>query len=160
MGISSVRVALAVLAFTVIGAVAAIYLDLATQFVLDDKPAKTVGIEAFWAGSAVNAPWLPVLGLVVGVVLASRDGFARSLGLGLLAAMGALMTVGWLGEYVSGLPFTGIDFAVFVMLSVVGLGLSVALMVTGLRELFGTSGPLPVARRPRFEGDEPTVRGR
>lgn len=160
MRITAVRVAAAALVLTLVGAVVSIYLDLAAQFVFGVEPASEVGLEAFWAGSAVNAPWTPVAGLVVGAVFANRSGFGRSIGLGLLAAMGALLTVGWLGEYASGVPFTGIDYLVFVAFSIVGLVLSLSLLVAAVRELVGSSGPLPVPLRPRFEGDEPTAPGR
>jgi hypothetical protein len=87
------------------------------------------------SGSAVSAPLLPLVVLLLGAWLARRSGKARVVGLVLLLLACVVMTIGWVGEYTSGVSFTGGHYAVFVALSVLGMLLTIALAVAAARGL-------------------------
>ena len=133
----AVRLAVALLGLNVIGAVAAVILDLSAQFGTDAQAGDAVGAEIITVGSATSAPWPPLLALVVGAVLATRNGRAQSVGLVFLVLATLLMIIGVIGEYTSGIPFTGARHAVFVAISVALLLLTAALAATAARALAG-----------------------
>lgn len=128
------RTALAVLVLSVIGFAVAVALDLPAQFV-SGTPDDEVGIKAVWEGTALSAPVLPLVVLLLGLWLTTRAGWQMIVGTVLLAVVGAVMTIGGVGEYSKGLPFEGADTAVFLIFNIVGLALSVTLVVTALASL-------------------------
>ena len=130
------RTALAVLVLSMIGFAVAVALDLPAQFV-SGTPDDEVGMKAVWEGTALSAPVLPLVVLLLGLWLTTRAGWQMTLGTVLLALVAALMTIGGFGEYSKGLPFDGADTAVFLIFNVVGLALSVTLIVTALASLMG-----------------------
>jgi hypothetical protein len=89
------------------------------------------------SGSAIYAPLPPLVGLLAGAWLASRRGRARTAGLVVLVLVCAAMTLGWVGEYASGIPFTGGATPPFLVISVLGIPLPIALAVQAVRGLLG-----------------------
>jgi hypothetical protein len=133
--VSAVRLALLVVAFHVVGAVIAVLVNLSAQFTTGGPPKDEVGWDVVVTGSAVSAPLPPLVVLLLGAWLASRSGRARVVGLVLLLLTCVVMTIGWVGEYTSGIPFTGGRNAVFLALSVVGILFTIALALAAAREL-------------------------
>lgn len=129
------RLTLLVAAFHIVGAVIAVIVTLPAQFTTGGPPADEVGWDVIVSGSAVSAPLPPLIGLLLGAWLASRSGKARAVGLVLLLLTCVVMTIGWVGEYMSGIPFTGGRYAVFLVLSIVGILLTIALALAAAREL-------------------------
>ena len=136
------RTAAILLALSVIGSAVAVVLNLPAQFV-SGTPDNEVGTSALWEGTALSAPVLPLVVLLVGVWLTTRAGWQAGLGALLLALVGAVMTIGGVGEWSKGLPFSGADTVVFVLFNVVGLCLSITLVgaaVAGLVRRNGRQG--------------------
>ncbi len=133
------RTAVILLALSVIGSAVAVVLDLPAQFV-SGTPDNEVGTNAVWEGTALSAPVLPLVVLLVGVWLTTRAGWQAVLGAVLLALVGAVMTIGGVGEWSKGLPFSGADTVVFVLFNVVGLGLSITLVGTAVASLVRRGG--------------------
>jgi hypothetical protein len=149
MSVTAVRIAVTILAFNVVAAIVAVVLDLPAQFTTEAQPRETVGGEVLVVGSAISAPWVPLVGLLVGVALATRERITRVLGLVILLLIGMLMTVGLIGEHVAGIPFSGARYAVFLVFNVVGFLLSAALIASAARDLMrrrATREPVPGAR--------------
>jgi hypothetical protein len=135
MRINAVTVAVAILAFNLAAALVAIALDLPAQFTTEAQPRETVSTDVLIVGSAISAPWPPLLALILGVVLAARERITRVIGLVILLLTGVVMTVGLIGEHISGIPFTGTRYAIFLTFNVVGFLLAAALMATTVRDL-------------------------
>jgi hypothetical protein len=135
MRINAVTVAVAILAFNVVAALVAVAFDLPAQFTTEAQPRETVGTEVLIIGSAISVPWLPLLALILGAVLAARERIARIVGLVILLLTGVVMTVGLIGEHISGIPFTGASYAIFLAFNVVGFLLAAALIATTVRDL-------------------------
>lgn len=108
-----VNISAAIIGVTIFGAILAIALDLPSQFVIGDAQSGDLGIEVIWQGSAVSAPLLPIIGIVVGAVLAMRTGVARVIGLVLLTLAGLVMIVGVVGEFTGDTGFTGLRQILF-----------------------------------------------
>jgi hypothetical protein len=128
-------IAAAVLILTVVGAIAAIGLDLKSQFVLGEAQHGDLGAEVILEGSATSAPLPPVLGLLIGLALARGAGKRRVVGLVLFALTGLAMMNGVIGEFTSGTSFSGFDQAVFLTFSALYAVLAFSLLVTSAAAL-------------------------
>jgi hypothetical protein len=135
MRLSVAWLAVTIVLFHVVAAVVAVIVNLPAQFTTGGEPKEDLGWDVVVAGSAVSAPLAPLAVLIVGAWLASRTGRLRTAGLVLLVLVSVVMIVGWVGEYVSGIPFTGGRYVVFQVLSVLGIALTIALPVAAVREL-------------------------
>ncbi|MDP3968798.1 MAG: hypothetical protein Q8Q02_11005 [Nocardioides sp.] len=135
MSLSAVRLALVAVAFHIVAAVVAVVVNLPAQFTTGGPPKDDVGWDVITTGTALSAPLPPVLGLLMGAWLASRSGRTRVVGLVLLLLTCVVMTIGWVGEHASGIPFEGTRYAIFLVLSVVGILVTIALVVAVVREL-------------------------
>ncbi|CAN5766793.1 hypothetical protein BH23ACT12_BH23ACT12_04880 [soil metagenome] len=131
-----VIVTVAIIGVTVVGAILAIALDLSSEFVIGDAQRGDLGIEVIWQGSAVSAPLPPIIGIVVGALLAMRTGVARLIGLVLLMLAGLMMVVGVVGEFTSDTSFTGLRQVLFVIFNATYGVLAASLAVTSLRAIF------------------------
>lgn len=134
-----IAIAVAIVGVTVIGAILAIALDLPSQFVIGDAQSGDLGIEVIWQGSAVSAPLPPIVGIVIGTLLAMRAGIARAIGLVLLTLAGLLMVVGVVGEFTEDTSFTGLRQVIFLIFNAAYGVLAVSLALSALRALFNPS---------------------
>jgi len=129
------RLVMALLALNVVGAIVAVMLDLPAQLGTNARAGDTVGVEIITVGSATSAPWPPLLALIVGALLATPGRRARVVGYVLLALASLHMIIGVIGEFASGIPFTGGRYAVFVGFSIALFLLAAALFATAIRAI-------------------------
>jgi hypothetical protein len=139
----TVSVAIALVILTIIGAVVAVTLDIPGQFDTNAQPDDQVGWEVVINGSGTSAPLPPVIGLVLGSLLAVGAGWRRTTGLILLFLTGLIMVIASIGEFVSGNPFSGVRLVLFYGFSGAHGLLAAVLLVTSLAALFQRrrSGP-------------------
>jgi len=132
----AVSAAIALLILTVVGAVVAATLDIPGQFDTNAQPGDLVGWEVVITGSGTSAPLPPVIGLVLGSLLAIGAGWRRTTGLVLLSLTGVIMVIASIGEFAAGNPFTGVRLALFYGFSGAYALLAALLLTMSLAALF------------------------
>jgi hypothetical protein len=144
----ALSIAIALVILTMIGAVVAATLDIPGQFDTDAQPGDPVGWEVVINGSGTSVPLPPVIGLVLGSLLALGAGWRRTTGLILLFLTGLIIVIASVGEFVSGNPFSGVRLILFYGFSGAHGLLAAVLLVTSLAALFqqrrtGAPSPAP-----------------
>lgn len=127
---------LLILGLTVLGAIVAIVLDVPSSFVIGDAQIGDLGIEVIWQGSAISAPFPPIVVTAIGVLLARRTGKARTAGLVLLTLVGAMMLLGVVGEFSGDTAFDGLRQGLFVLFNALYGALAIALIASSLLAIF------------------------
>lgn len=129
-------IGLVIVGLTAIGAVVAMVLDLSSSFVVGAAQSGDLGLEVFWEGSAISAPFPPIVVIAIGIILALRTGRAHTAGLALLTLAGAVMLLGVVGEFSGDTAFDGLRQGLFVLFNALYGTLAIALIVSSLLAIF------------------------
>lgn len=129
-------IGLVIVGLTVIGAIIAIVFDIPSSFVIGEAQSGELGMEVIWQGSAISAPFPPIIAIAIGIFLALRTGKARTAGLVLLTLAGAMMLLGVVGEFSGDTLFDGFRQGLFVVFNALYGTLAVALFVSSLLAIF------------------------
>jgi hypothetical protein len=130
---TSVRLALALLAFAVVGTAIGIVARLPYQFggVGD---AAGVSEDFLSKGTAVSPPVVALVMLVVGIVVALRPGLMGRLGSGLLLLLAGVFFVATIGEVIGASAFRGPTRIFVIAWNLLGAVLIAGMFASGARE--------------------------
>jgi hypothetical protein len=130
---TSVRLALALVAFAVVGTGVGVVARLPYQFGGVGDAAR-VSEDFLSKGTAVSPPIVALVILVIGIVIALRPGLMGRLGSGLLAFLAGVFFVATVGEIVGAGAFSGPTQIFVIAWNLLGAVLIAAMFAFGARE--------------------------
>jgi hypothetical protein len=132
----SVKLAVALIAYAMVGTVIGVAARLPYQFGGVGDPARIA--EDFVArGTAVSPPLVALMILVVAIIIAAQRGRVGRIGSSLLAVLAAIFLVPTLGEMLGAGAFSGVAQVFVIGWSLIGAAMIAAICVSGVREALG-----------------------
>jgi hypothetical protein len=130
---TSVKLALALLAFAVVGTAIGIAARLPYQFGGVGDAAR-VSEDFLSKGTAVSPPIVALVILIIGIVVALRPGLMGRVGSGLLALLGGVFFAATLGEVIGASAFSGPTQIFVIAWNLIGAVLIAVMFAFGARE--------------------------
>jgi hypothetical protein len=132
----SVKLAVALIAYAIVGTVIGVAARLPYQFGGVGDPARVT--EDFVArGTAVSPPVVALVVLVLAMIIAAQRGLVGRIGSALLAVLTAIFLVPTVGEVLGAGAFSGVAQVFVIGWSLIGAGMLAAICVFGVREALG-----------------------
>ena len=135
---TGVKLAITLLAFSVIGTAIGIAASLPYQFGGIGDPAR-VSEEFVAKGTAISPPLVGLIVLALALVLAIQRGLVGRVGSGALALLGAASLIPSFGEVMGAGAFSGPVYVFVVVWDLIGIAIILGMIAFGAREALSRS---------------------